>query len=149
MTPEHPLDGLLDEMLHKATELVVCVRDRDNIAVAALLAPLTVMQLRALAICTSVLVPDDASFSELIAWTHRSDPLPELEEQLPYDVLAPGEKRCGGCEQIRSEREFHIDRSRRDGLFARCKHCRRDATARQLREASECGQDVTGEAAAA
>src|SRR6476659_1228008 len=131
MNHAHPLDHLLDEMLPKAIELVVCVRDRDRIAIDDILRPLTVMQTRALAIAVAVMVPDDGVFSDLIAWTHVPDSPADLDEQLPYDVLAPGEKWCGGCERVRSEREFHIDRSRRDGLFSRCKHCRRDAAARK------------------
>lgn len=56
-------------------------------------------------------------------------------EQLPYGdlVIAPGEKACNGCGQIRAVREFHVDRSRRDGRVSTCKHCRRDRRELRLR----------------
>jgi transcriptional regulator with XRE-family HTH domain len=57
----------------------------------------------------------------------------DLGEQLPYGelVIGEGEKRCPCCRQIRSRStEFHADLSRKDGLWRKCKHCRRDDRAR-------------------
>lgn len=62
----------------------------------------------------------------------------DLGEQLPYGelVIGEGEKWCPCCCQIRSRKtEFHADRSRRDGLWRKCKHCRRDDAAGQPRPA--------------
>lgn len=57
------------------------------------------------------------------------------DEQLPYGqlVVGEGEKWCSGCMQVRPVREFHVDRSRRDGRKSRCKHCVRDMKARRAR----------------
>ncbi|GAA3958267.1 hypothetical protein GCM10023085_45890 [Actinomadura viridis] len=124
----HPLDALIDDALPSATQLAVTVRDRDASAVAAVLGPLLDAghrdRIAALIIALAVLVPDDATFSELIAWTHGQD-------QLPYGqlVIAPGEKWCAGCQQVRSVRDFGVDRSKRDGLRSRCKHCRAELKA--------------------
>ncbi|MFF5261310.1 hypothetical protein ACFY4C_20400 [Actinomadura viridis] len=124
----HPLDALIDDALPSATELAVSVRDRDAAAVTAVLGPLLDTgdrdRIAALIIALAVLVPDDARISELIAWTHGQD-------QLPYGqlVVAPGEKWCGGCQQVRSVRDFGVDRSKRDGRRSRCKHCRAELRA--------------------
>jgi len=57
------------------------------------------------------------------------------DEQLPYGqlVVGEGEKWCGGCQQVRPVREFHVDRSRRDGRRSRCKHCVREYMQRRAR----------------
>jgi len=36
-----------------------------------------------------------------------------------------GERRCAKCGEVKSPSDFHRDRSRPDGLFRRCKVCRR------------------------
>lgn len=122
MTGPHPLDGLIDDMLPTATEIAVCVRDRDTAGVHTALGPVLDAgnrdQVAALIIALAVMVPDDVTFGDLVAWTYQ--------DQLPYGelVIGPGEKWCSSCQQVRSRRtDFHVDRSRKDGLFARCKVC--------------------------
>lgn len=53
---------------------------------------------------------------------------PEVGEQLPYGqlVVGEGEKWCPDCQQVRATTEFNVDRSRKDKLFRKCKHCRSD-----------------------
>lgn len=120
--PEHPLDALVDDALPLATEIAVSVRDRDASAVHAALTPLLAARdperIAALIIALAVMVPDDATFSELIAWTHQ--------DQLPYGelVVAPGEKWCSGCQQVLSVRDFAVDKSKKDGRRFRCNRCR-------------------------
>lgn len=140
MTAPHALDGLIEEMLPAATEITVCVRDRDADGVRAALGPVLDAGDRdrtaALIIALAVMVPDDATFGDLVAWTHQ--------DQLPYGqlIIGPGEKWCGSCSQVRSRRtDFHVDRSRRDGLYARCRVCvageylaRKNSTDRGQRE---------------
>lgn len=121
MTAAHALDGLVEEMLPAATEIAVCVRDRDADGVAAALGPVLDAGDRdrtaALVIALAVMVPDDLTFGDLVAWTHQ--------DQLPYGQLALDavEKYCGACGQVRHRREFHTDASRRDGLTWACKVC--------------------------
>lgn len=144
MTAAHALDGLVEEMLPAATDIAVCVRDRDTAGVHAALAPVLDTGDRdrtaALIIALAVMVPDDVSFGDLVAWTHGQDQLP-----LGQLALDPVEKWCPSCHQVRSRRSgFHRDASRRDGLYARCKVCvagehqarrqRRDRTDREQRE---------------
>jgi transcriptional regulator with XRE-family HTH domain len=56
----------------------------------------------------------------------------DLGEQIPFGelVLGNGEKCCSSCRQVRSVRDFHTDRSRRDGLKYRCRFCCNDANRR-------------------
>lgn len=119
----HALDALIDEMLPAATELAVCVRDRDTTAVHTVLGEVLDSgdrnRIAALVIALAVMVPDDVSFGDLVAWTHGQDQLP-----LGQLALDPVEKWCSSCQQVRSRRtDFHVDRSRKDGLYARCKTC--------------------------
>lgn len=122
MTAPHALDTLIEDMLPAATEIAVCVRDRDAAGVAAALAPVLDAgdrdRIAALIIALAVMVPDDVSFGDLVAWTHGQD-------QIPYGQLAldGAEKYCGACRQVRHRREFHTDASRRDGLTWACKVC--------------------------
>lgn len=121
MTAAHPLDELIEEALPAATEIAVCVRDRDAAGVHAALAPVLDAgdrdRIAALVIGLAVMVPDDATFGDLVAWTHQ--------DQLPLGELAldGAEKYCRGCHQVKHRRNFSIDRSRKDGLFLRCKAC--------------------------
>lgn len=121
MTAPHALDGLIDAMLPTATELAVTVRDRDADAVHAVLGPVLDTgdrdQVAALIIALAVMIPDDVTFGDLVAWTHQ--------DQLPYGEFAldGSEKYCRGCGQVKHRRCFSIDRSRKDGLFLRCKAC--------------------------
>src|SRR5690606_9683777 len=88
MTGPHPLDGLIDDMLPTATEIAVCVRDRDTAGVHAALGPVLDAgdrdQVAALIIALAVMVPDDVTFGDLVAWTYQ--------DQLPYGelVIGPG-----------------------------------------------------------
>lgn len=143
MSAPHTLDALIEDMLPAATEIAVCVRDRDAAGVAAALAPVLDAGDRdrtaALIIALAVMVPDDVRFADLIAWTYQ--------DQLPYGelVIGPGEKWCGSCRQVRSRRtDFNVDRSRKDGLYARCKVCLADEyqerKARAEREQQERGR---------
>lgn len=143
MTVAHALDGLVEEMLPAATEIAVCVRDRDADGVRAALVPVLDAGDRdrtaALIIALAVMVPDDATFGDLVAWTHQ--------EQIPYGelVIGPGEKWCGSCRQVRSRRtDFNVDRSRKDGLYARCRVCLsgeyQERKARAEREQQERGR---------
>ncbi len=143
MTAAHALDSLVEEMLPTATEIAVTVRDRDADGVAAALAPVLDAGDRdrtaALIIALAVMVPDDVSFGDLVAWTHGQD-------QIPYGELALDavEKYCGACGQVRHRREFHTDASRRDGLTWACKVCVADRhqrrQARKGREQQERGR---------
>jgi transcriptional regulator with XRE-family HTH domain len=60
------------------------------------------------------------------------EPIPVFDvpagEQIPFGQLTvgDGEKWCGCCRQVRSRRDFHTDRSRRDGLTWRCRFCAAD-----------------------
>jgi hypothetical protein len=139
MTAAHELDGLVEEMLPAATEIAVCVRDRDADGVRDALGPLLDAgdrdRVAALIIALAVMVPDDATFGELVAWTHQ--------DQLPYGelIIGPGEKWCGSCRQVRSRRtDFHKDASRRDGLYARCKVCVSGERQQQRKARSERGR---------
>lgn len=117
---------LIEEMLPTALEVAVTVRDRDIPSVHAALAPVLfggdTDRIAALIVALAVLVPDDIPVSELVSWTHG-------QEQLPFGqmVLAAGEKWCGSCQQVRARRDFHKDRSRKDGLYSRCKVCLSEA----------------------
>lgn len=140
MTAPHALDGLIEEMLPAATELTVCVRDRDADGVRAVLGPVLDTGDRdrtaALVIALAVMVPDDVTFGDLVAWTHDQD-------QIPYGQLAldPVEKYCGSCRQVRHRREFHTDASRRDGLTWACKVCVAERhQRRRAREEQERGR---------
>ena len=136
MTAGHALDGLVEEMLPAATEIAVCVRDRDVPGVHAALGPVLDADDRdrtaALIVALAVMVPDDATFGDLVAWTHQ--------DQLPLGELAldGSEKYCRSCNQVKHRRCFSIDRSRKDGLFLRCKPCvaeeDRDRRARKAQE---------------
>lgn len=60
----------------------------------------------------------------------------DLGDQLPYEdpMIAPGEKLCRGCGQIRSlERGFHRNRTRRDGRMSQCKWCAKDRRQERMR----------------
>ena len=112
----------VEEMLPTALEVVVCVHDRDVRGTHAALAPVLFSgdtdRIAGLVIALAALVPDDVPVRDLVSWTHGQD-------QLPFGqlVLAAGEKWCGSCQQVRARRDFHRDRSRKDGLYARCKVC--------------------------
>lgn len=122
MTAAHELDNLVEEMLPAATELAVCVRDRDIAGVHAVLGPLLDVgdrtRIGALVVALAALVPDDIPFGQLLAWTHNQDQLP-----LGELVLDGAEKYCRGCDQVRPRRAFYVDRSRHDGFTSRCKFC--------------------------
>jgi hypothetical protein len=130
MTAAHALDALIEEMLPAATELAVTVRDRDTEAVHRILAPVLDAADRdrtaALLIALAVMVPDDATFGDLVAWTHDQDQLP-----LGQLVIDAAEKWCPDCRQVRATRDFHTDRSRNDGLKYRCRFCCNDANRRR------------------
>jgi hypothetical protein len=122
MTAAHALDGLVEEMLSTAGQIAICVKDRDADGVRDALTPVLDAgdrdRIAALIIALAALVPDDQTYSELLAWTRQ--------DQLPYGelVVDPLEKWCPSCRQVRSRLvDFHVDRSRRDGLYARCRHC--------------------------
>ncbi len=142
MTAAHALDGLVEEMLPTATEIAVTVRDRDADGVRAALAPVLDAGDRdrtaALVIALAVMIPDDITFGDLVAWTHQ--------DQLPYGEFAldGSEKYCRGCGQVKHRRCFSIDRSRKDGLFLRCKACvaeeHLERKARREREQQERGR---------
>ena len=140
MTGPHPMDGLIDDMLPTATEIAVCVRDRDTAGVHAALGPVLDAgdrdQVAALIIALAVMVPDDVTFGDLVAWTHQ--------QQLPYGelVLDPVEKYCGACRQVRHRREFHADASRKDGLAWSCKRCVADRHQRRKGRADREQREV-------
>lgn len=144
MTADHPLDALVEEMLPAATELAVCVRDRDAEAVHAVLGPVLAAGDRArtaaLMIALAVMIPDDASFGDLIAWTHQ--------DQLPYGqlVVGPGEKWCGGCAQVLPVGAFQQDTSRPDGLKYRCRLCFNEQERKRYRRGrqSEASTQASG-----
>jgi len=133
MTAPHALDSLIEQMLPAATDLAVCVRDRDTEAVHRILTPVLDAGDRdrtaALLIALAVMIPDDANLGDLVAWTHQQE---EDQEQLPLGQLVtdPGEKYCPSCRQVRATREFHRDKSRNDGLKYRCRFCCNDANRR-------------------
>jgi hypothetical protein len=140
MTAAHELDELVEAMLPAATEIAVCVRDRDVPGVHAALGPVLDADDRdrtaALIVALAVMVPDDVSFGDLVAWTHGQDQLP-----LGELALDGSEKYCRGCQQVKHRRNFSIDRSRKDGLFLRCKACvSREDRDRRARKAQERGR---------
>lgn len=153
MTAAHALDPLIEQMLPAATDLAVCVRDRDTEGVHRILAPVLDAsdrdQTAALLIALAVMVPDDATFGDLVAWTHIDEP-DQDQEQIPFGELVtdPGEKYCRGCKQTRPFRQFYVDRSRHDGHTSRCKFC--VAARVERNEARRAGLDAhsVGEGAA-
>lgn len=54
-------------------------------------------------------------------------------EQIPFGelIVGAGEKFCPSCGQARAVRDFHADKSRRDGLKYRCRFCCNDADRRR------------------
>lgn len=122
MSPAHELDGLIEEALPTAGQIAICVKDRDTEGVRNALAPVLDAgdrdRIAALIIALGALVPDDQPYGQLLAWT--------CQDQLPLGqlVVDPLEKWCPSCSQVRSRLvDFHVDRSRKDGLYARCKVC--------------------------
>jgi len=61
------------------------------------------------------------------------DPNDHPGEQIPFGqfVLGDGEKWCSSCQQVRATRDFHADKSRKDGLKYRCRFCCNDANRRR------------------
>lgn len=138
MTAPHELDGLIEEALPTAGQIAICVKDRDADGVRDALAPVLDAGDRdrtaALIIALAVMVPDDATFGELVAWTHQ--------DQLPYGelVIDGAEKKCGSCKQIKHRHHFVIDRSRRDGLFPRCTVCTSEEYQQRKAHREQAGQ---------
>ena len=137
MSPAHALDALIEQMLPAATDLAVCVRDRDTEGVHRILAPVLDAGDRdrtaALLIALAVMIPDDANLGDLVAWTHLNEPDQDQDqEQLPLGelVVDAAEKYCPSCRQVRATRDFHRDKSRNDGLKYRCRFCCNDANRR-------------------
>ena len=127
MTDPHPLDDLLEELLPKAVEVAVAVRDRDvsavNEALHPLLDPLDLERLKALVIDLAVLVPDDVPFGDLLAWTHGPHVDDDTYRQLAAFDPRPGMRQCTRCEEWWRIEEFHRDRTRPDGIKTHCKSC--------------------------
>lgn len=133
----HPLDGLLEEMLPKALELVDATRLRDQAAAAKVLLPLLADPPRssALALVLACLVPDDATPVELLAWTHGPvvddntyAQIVELHPESrqpgrPAEERPAGRQRCCRCGEWLPLACFRRDRSQKGGFRPSCKDC--------------------------
>lgn len=73
------LDALAERMLPPAATLVVAVHDHDIPTAHAMLEPLGVLELRALAVTLAALVPDDRTLTELLAWTRGQAPISDRQ----------------------------------------------------------------------
>ncbi|TDD97585.1 hypothetical protein [Actinomadura rubrisoli] len=126
MTAAHELDALIDEALPAATELSVCVRDRDATGVHAVLGPVLDTgdrdQVAALIIALAVMIPDDLPFGDLVAWTHGPHVSQEAYAEI-VNLVRPGHKRCSACREVQPLSEFRRDRRKRDGHKSRCCSC--------------------------
>jgi hypothetical protein len=125
----HPLDDLLEELLPKAAEVAVAVRDRDAQAVkdalAPLLEPADLLGLKGLIVVLAVLIPDDLPFGDLLAWTHGPHVPADLSHQLAGFDLHTTTKRCCGCRHLLPLDQFYPDPvvGPPDRRKSRCKAC--------------------------
>lgn len=122
---EHPLDGLLEEMLPDALRLVDATRLRDPAAAAQVLRPLLAdaQQISALALVLACLVPDDAPVAELLAWTHGPVVDDGTYAQIVEFIPRPGERHCSRCGDWLPLACFRKDRSQKGGYRPSCKGC--------------------------
>jgi hypothetical protein len=143
---EHPLDGLLEEMLPVAAEVTVAVRDRDPHAVAAALWPLLDAgqhrRICALIVDLAALVPDDKPMGDLLAWTHG----PVVDDATYAKIVAfnpqPGLRECRDCHEWLPLKSFTKDRTRKGGYRPQCRSCLSETrTARRV-----AGSDTEAEA---
>lgn len=128
MTAVHELDALLEQMLPAATELAVCVRDRDRAGVhkvlGQLLDPPDTQRLAALSIVLAAMVPiDDAQLDDLLEWSHGPFVSPDDYDQLTAFNPRPGMKRCARCREWWRLEEFNADCRKADGKKTRCRSC--------------------------
>lgn len=65
-------------------------------------------------------------------------------QQIPFGemTVGEGEKRCPGCDQVRSVSEFTVDRQRRDGLAWRCRFCAAERYQRRKKQANREEREV-------
>jgi hypothetical protein len=163
MSHEHPLDGLLNDMLYPAVMLVGAVRARDPEGVSAVIRDQSRAELCALLVAVACLVPDDQTVGQLTLWTHGPDVTDEVYGQLVLDELAGrapehhASKRCTRCERYRPLTDFHRGTvHNKGGRKAQCKDC--IAEARRVRiaasdtnrsAAASSSPDSSGEAVAA
>lgn len=75
------LDVLAERMLGPAAQLVVSVHDHDVAGAHEALEPLTVLELRALAVTLAALVRDDESLLTLLDWTRGLGPVSDRQAE--------------------------------------------------------------------
>lgn len=130
MNQDHPLDGLLNDMLYPAAMLVGAVRARDPQAVAAIIQDQNRAELCALLVAVACMVPDDQTIGQLVLWTHGPDVTDHVYGQLVLDELAGRtpehipSKRCTRCERYRPLTDFHRGTvHNKGGRKAQCRDC--------------------------